>query len=88
MVQRGYLISITKDYWNNFGYASLFVLALVGILIFEKEKIKRYAFLWYSLLTILITYNPISLALRIAGNWSTEAPTIINRFISYNSDRC
>lgn len=61
MVQGKYLIGITKDYWNNFGYATLFVLALVGILIFEKEKIKRYAYLWYSLVTILVIYNPISL---------------------------
>ncbi|SHJ14079.1 ComEC/Rec2 family competence protein [Pseudobutyrivibrio xylanivorans] len=61
MVQREYLIGITKDYWNNYGYASLFVLALIGILVFEKEKIKRYAYLWYSLVTILVIYNPISL---------------------------
>ena len=61
MVQREYLVSITKDYWNDFGYASLFVLALLGILILEKEKIKRFAFLWYSLLTIILIYNPISL---------------------------
>lgn len=60
MVSLKYLISITKDYWN-IGFFTLFVLALVGILIFEKEKIKRYAFLWYSLLTIVVIYNPLSL---------------------------
>ncbi|CBK75355.1 hypothetical protein CIY_27950 [Butyrivibrio fibrisolvens 16/4] len=43
MVSLKYLISITKDYWN-IGFFTLFVLALVGILIFEKEKLKDTPF--------------------------------------------
>ena len=61
MVSLKYLMSITKDYWNDFGFVSLFVLSLIGILIFEKDKIKRYSFLWYSLITIVLIYNPLSL---------------------------
>ena len=61
MVWLKYMISITKEYWGGIGVLALFSLALIGILVFEREKIKRYAFLWYSCLVLLFIYNPITL---------------------------
>ena len=61
MVWLKYMISITKEYWGGIGFLALFSLALIGILVLEKDKIKRYAFLWYSLLVLAFIYNPITL---------------------------
>lgn len=55
------LTSITKDYWGNFRFPILFGIGLLGILLFEKEKIKRYTFLWYTVLIFAFIYNPITL---------------------------
>lgn len=54
------LTSITKDYWGDFRFPVLFFLGLLGILVFEKEKIKRYSFLWYTVLIFVFIYNPIT----------------------------
>lgn len=61
MVWLKFILSITKTYWGGFGFLALFGLALIGILFFEKEKIKRYAFLWYTGLILVFIYNPITL---------------------------
>ena len=58
-----YLIESTTSYWGSLGFAALFVIAMVLIFKFEKEKIKRYAFLWYSLIVLVFIYNPITLYL-------------------------
>ena len=63
MVSLKYFFSMTKDYWGSFGFALLFAVAIIVILILEKEKIKRYAFLWYSLVVLVFIYNPITLFL-------------------------
>ncbi|MBE5915222.1 MAG: MBL fold metallo-hydrolase [Pseudobutyrivibrio ruminis] len=60
MVSLKYFLSMTRQYWNV-GYALIFVAALVGIFILEKEKIKRYTLLWFSLLVLVFIYNPITL---------------------------
>lgn len=54
------LYSITREYWGHIIFLAIFVLALLIILIWEKEKIKRYAFLWYSCLVLAFIYNPVS----------------------------
>ncbi|QFJ53975.1 ComEC/Rec2 family competence protein [Pseudobutyrivibrio xylanivorans] len=56
-----YFWNSTKGYWGSFGYVSLFVIALVLIFKFEKVKIRRYAFLWYTGFALLIIYNPLTL---------------------------
>jgi len=61
MVSLNYFLSMTKAYWTSFGFATLFAIALIGILIFEKEKIKRFAFLWYTIIALVFIYNPITL---------------------------
>ncbi len=63
MVSLKYFFSMTEAYWGNIGFAFLFVVGLIVILVLEKEKIKRYAFLWYSLLVLVFIYNPITLLL-------------------------
>ncbi len=60
MVLLEFFASITKNYWGSFGFPTLFTLSLIGILIFEKEKIKRYALLWYTLVALIFIYNPIT----------------------------
>ena len=56
-----YLLSVSKDYWGSFLFPLLLVAGLIGILILEKEKIKRYTFLWYSIVVLVFIYNPITL---------------------------
>ena len=63
MVSLKYFFSMTKDYWGSFGFALLFAVGIIVIFILEKEKIKRYAFLWYSLVVLVFIYNPITLFL-------------------------
>ncbi|MBE5909997.1 ComEC/Rec2 family competence protein [Pseudobutyrivibrio sp.] len=61
MVWLKFLYGITKEYWGGLGFPLLFGIALVGILVFEREKIKRYAFLWYTGLILVFIYNPVTL---------------------------
>ncbi len=61
MVSLNYFFSMTKAYWGSFGFAFLFTVALIGILFLEKEKIKRYTFLWFSVVVLVFIYNPITL---------------------------
>ncbi len=63
MVWIKYMIDITKDYWGSFIFPAIFVISLVTILIIEKEKIKRYAFLWYVMIALVFIYNPLTLFL-------------------------
>ncbi|MDC7278860.1 hypothetical protein NXH64_05010 [Butyrivibrio fibrisolvens] len=58
-----YFIDVTRNYWGSLGYPLLFAIGLVLIFIFEKEKIKRYVFLWYTGLVLVFIYNPITLFL-------------------------
>lgn len=60
MVWNEFLIYITKEYWGNFVFPALFIIALLGIILIEKEKIKRYAFLWYPALVLVFIYNPLT----------------------------
>lgn len=60
MVWKDFLVNITKEYWGGFVFPTLFFFALLGILFIEKDKIKRYAFLWYSLLVLVFIYNPLT----------------------------
>ena len=52
---------MTKAYWGNLGFAFLFTVALIALLVLEKEKIKRYIVVWYSLFVLVFIYNPITL---------------------------
>ncbi len=61
MVSLRYFFSMTAEYWKGSLFGLLFFLALIGILVFEKEKIKRYALLWYTLLVLVFIYNPVTL---------------------------
>ena len=61
MVWLEFIKGITLDFWEDLGYSSLFVLALVAILFLEKVKIRRYTYLWYTGLVLLFIYNPVSL---------------------------
>lgn len=63
MVWNEFLIYITKEYWGNFVFPIFFAIALLGILLIEKDKTKRYAFLWYPLLVLIIIYNPLTVFL-------------------------
>ncbi len=56
-----YFFNMTKVYWGGIGFLLLFIAALVIIFKFEKEKIKRYAILWYPLLVLVFIYNPLTL---------------------------
>ena len=56
-----YLLSVTTDYWGSWFFPLLFIAGLIGILLLEKEKIKRYTFLWYSIVVLVFIYNPITL---------------------------
>ncbi|MCR5416401.1 MAG: MBL fold metallo-hydrolase [Pseudobutyrivibrio sp.] len=67
-----FIVSITRTYWDDMGYAILFLLGLLGILIFEKEKIKRYIFLWYTGIVLVFIYNPITYAV-MKYSFSTDA---------------
>ena len=58
-----YMISFTKEYWGSLAFPLLFFAGLVVILILEKDKIKRYTFLWYSLLVLVFIYNPLTLVI-------------------------
>ena len=60
MVWLKFMVGITKTYWGGVGFLALFAIALLGILLFEKEKIKRYAFLWYTGMMLVFIYNPIT----------------------------
>ena len=60
MVWNEFLIYITKEYWGSFVFPALFIIALLGIILIEKEKIKRYAFLWYPALVLVFIYNPLT----------------------------
>ncbi len=61
MVLLKYFFSMTKAYWGNLGFAFLFTVALIALLVLEKEKIKRYIVVWYSLFVLVFIYNPITL---------------------------
>ena len=54
------LYSITREYWGQITFLAFFVVSLLIILLWEKEKIKRYAYLWYSCLVLAFIYNPIT----------------------------
>ncbi len=54
------LYSITREYWGQITFLAFFVVSLLIILLCEKEKIKRYAYLWYSCLVLAFIYNPIT----------------------------
>ncbi len=56
-----FIKDITSKYWGGFGFPLLFGIAAATIFILEKDKIKRYAFLWYSFLAIFLIYNPLTL---------------------------
>ena len=60
------ITGISATFWGKLAYALLFVVALGLILFFEKEKIKRYTFLWYTGLVLVFIYNPLTL---IIGKW-------------------
>ncbi len=61
MVWIDFIKTITQQYWGDYGYVSLFVIALLAILFVEKEKIRRYVFLWYTGLALVFIYNPLTL---------------------------
>ncbi|SEA51926.1 Beta-lactamase superfamily domain-containing protein [Pseudobutyrivibrio sp. ACV-2] len=63
MVWNEFLIYISNEYWGNYIFAALFGIALIGIFFIEKEKIKRYGFLWYPLLILIFIYNPLTVYL-------------------------
>jgi beta-lactamase superfamily II metal-dependent hydrolase len=56
-----FIRNITSEYWGSFRFGLLFIVAAVAIFVLEKDRIKRYSFLWYSLIGIIIIYNPLTL---------------------------
>ena len=60
MVWFEFVKKITIEYWQSFCMPMLFVIALIAVLVFEKVKIKRYTYLWYTGLVLLVIYNPIT----------------------------
>ena len=60
MVWLNFINTISSSFWANIGIFTIFVVALVGIFLFEREKIKRYIYLWYTLLVLFLIYNPLS----------------------------
>lgn len=61
MVLLNYFFSMTKAYWGSIGFGLLFTIALIALLVLEKEKIKRYIIVWYTLFVLVFIYNPITL---------------------------
>ncbi len=55
------MIKITQSFWGDFGFSTLFVVALVAILFLEKEKLRGHIVLWYTGLALVFIYNPITL---------------------------
>lgn len=49
----------TIMFWGNNGFFYLFALAIFIILIFEKKKNKKLAYLGYTIMVIIGVYNPI-----------------------------
>ncbi len=56
-----FIAGITINFWKDrYIFALLFAAALVMILLIEKEKIKRYTFLWFTGIVLLFIYNPLT----------------------------
>ena len=58
-----YLAEVTVDYWGDIVFPILFFIGLIVIFVVEKEKIKRYTYLWYSIVVLVFIYNPLTLAI-------------------------
>lgn len=63
MVWLKFIIDITQTFWGNYGFSVLFLIAAIAIFVLEKDTIKRYTFLWYPFLVLLVIYNPLTLFL-------------------------
>lgn len=61
MVWFNFMTDITRTFWGDYGYATLFAIALVAIIILEKEKLRGHIILWYTGLTLVFIYNPLTL---------------------------
>lgn len=60
MVWLGFIKDITQEFWGDLGFAALFAIALIAILVLEHDKIRRTAFLWYTCLALVFIYNPLT----------------------------
>ena len=58
-----YLAEVTVDYWGDIVFPILIFIGLIVIFVVEKEKIKRYTYLWYSIVVLVFIYNPLTLAI-------------------------
>lgn len=55
-----FVLSITRTYWGRLLFAAIFVVALIAVLVLEKEKIKRFVLVYYSLIIAVFIYNPVT----------------------------
>lgn len=51
--------NLLKIYWGNYGIQVLFYLALIVIVIFERNKIKKVNWVWYTVSMLIIIFNPV-----------------------------
>ena len=53
--------TLTETLWGDFGYCVFFFMSLAIIFAMATDKIKRTAFLWYTVLIFAFIYNPVML---------------------------
>lgn len=82
MVWYEFIKTITVEYWHDFRMVCLFIVSLLAVLFLEKTSIKRYVFVWYSLLVFLIIYNPIT---YIIGEKILEEATFEQYYLRFFS---
>ena len=60
MVWLNFIKDITQQYWGDFGYVTLFLLALVTIFFIKRDSLKRGVILLYTTVVLIFIYNPIT----------------------------
>lgn len=63
----------TNMFWNKNGFFYFFFIALLAIVIFEKDRISKYTYVGYSIIVLIIIYNPITYYLcrdMFSGNYA------------------
>lgn len=53
-----FLRQLTDTLWGNYGFQALFYFSLILVFVLEKKRIRRTAWVWYSVLVLLVIYNP------------------------------
>ncbi|SDB38604.1 Metal-dependent hydrolase, beta-lactamase superfamily II [Pseudobutyrivibrio sp. YE44] len=60
MVWLNFIKDMTQQYWGDFGYVTLFLLALVTIFFIKRDSLKRGVILLYTTVVLIFIYNPIT----------------------------